>query len=380
MEFFYNRLKEAFETSAPNASHVYDLLDPDGRAFDHVAFRTLSEGEFTLDVLDAWLKADGYVITGEYRFKEKHLRARSYSNTDSRVRRIFLSELLVDELTEKSQAILRNLSSYRLPFHVIFPFCQNQWPKINPADYHTLLQESDYAAWVVTNGLMPNHLAMSVDKRIADVVSDLESQGFTIASSGGKVKGGPALLLEQGSTPSDTKLYEVDGVTLFVPTAYCEFTKRWLDPKTGHLFDAFVEPNANKIFESTDLRPVERALAIVKPDATRRGLTNQVLMSLISEGLEVVQVKRTFLNHGDAEQLYAVHKGKSFYEGLIEFMTSGNLSLVEVRGHDCSKRLRKVVAQLRSAFAMSTSENVVHGSDSVENGYHEVGLFFPSNT
>lgn len=376
MEFFYARLKEAFETSAPNASHVYDLLDPDGRSFDHVAFRTLSEGEFTLDVLDAWLKTDGYVVTGEYQFKEKHLRARSYSKHDSQVRRIFLSELLVNELSEKSQAILKEVTKYRLPFHVIFPFCQNQFLKIDPVDYHTLLRESDYAAWVVTNGLMPNHLAVSVDKRVSEVVNDLEVQGFQVATAGGKVKGGPALLLEQGSIPSDTKEYKSGAVTLFVPTAYCEFTKRWIDPQTGQLFDAFVEPNANKIFESTDLRPVERALAIVKPDATRRGLTNQVLMSLISEGLDIIQVKRTSFSQSDAEQLYAIHKGKSFYDGLIQFMTSGDLSLVEVRGIDCSKRLRKVVTNVRNAFAMSVSENVMHGSDSIEAGEREVSLFF----
>jgi nucleoside-diphosphate kinase len=184
-------------------------------------------------------------------------------------------------------------------------------------------------------------------------------------------------MLEQGSILSDTQTYQTDSI-LFVPSAYCEFTKRWIDPETGSLFDSFIEPNANKIFESTDLRTLERALAIIKPDAIRRGLTNQVLSSIIDAGLDVINVKRTLLERSIVEKLYAVHKEKSFYDDLISFMTSGLVSLVEVRGIDCSKRLRKVVTNVRKASAMSTSENVIHGSDSVENGEFEVNLFFPS--
>lgn len=255
LDVFFTRTKAEFERSAPQAYRVYTQFDYDFSNFDHVAFRTLNIGEFNLERLHAWLENVGYVVTGEYTFPKKHLRARSYSNGDAAVKRVFLSELLVEELSEPVRGILHNLAQPELPFHVQFPFCQNPWPSINEEIYQTILAESEYGAWVITNGLMPNHLAFHYPDRINHVVDLLEQQGFQISNAGGRIKGGPDVLLEQASIVADVQPYvNSTGETFDVPTAYCEFAHRWIDPKTLKLFDGFIEPSADKIFESTDLR------------------------------------------------------------------------------------------------------------------------------
>ena len=238
-----------------DASQAYLAFDVERKKLDHVAFRTFDRGFVRLFDYEMWLLDNGYVKTGTYNFKNKHLRASSYSNHKSPVPRVFVSELKVDEMPKTIQAIIDKAidTTYRSDES---PFCRpDLFGKITKDEYELLLANSEYAAWTVVNGSSPNHLAVSVDERIADVNQLLIDQGFVIATAGGPVKGGTSFYLEQGATRADETVYvTADNQTISVAAAYCEFAKRWIDPETGLLFDGFVEPNADKIFESTDLR------------------------------------------------------------------------------------------------------------------------------
>jgi nucleoside diphosphate kinase len=389
---FFDKVLQCYAQFAPEAFRTYLSLNPIGsfarpdstqQNLDHVAFRTFNRGPVRLQELEIWLTARGYVATGDYNFVEKRLRARSFSNHDASIPRVFVSELLVEQ---QSVAVQKVIDDLIIGSHIDpqFPWCSTPWPKISSVDYDTLLNDSgDYAAWTAINGLRPNHLTVSVKDRIHKVISWLESDGRVfrtkISYAGGAVKGGPAVLLEQGSTVADLVPYDSsDGHTIYVPAAYCEFAHRWVDPLTNQLFDGFVESSANKIFESTDLRQPDVALAIVKPDAMRRDLSNKLLMTLLSEGLELVEVQRIHMTSGQAEALYLPHKGKDFYESLINFMTSGVSMVIKLRGIDCTTRLRRIVELIRSRYMMSISENVIHGSDSIQAGQREVQIFFPN--
>lgn len=373
---FLARIVAKYEKFAPNAMKVYRLLDPEIGHLDHVAFRTFDRGPVTLSDLESWLFARGYQITGTYYFATKHVWARSYSNHNASVPRVFLSELSVSMETPEVQRVIDRLVSevrINVGTNLDFPWCVNPWPQISLREHDILSSESgDYAAWVAVNGLAPNHLTVNVEERIDVINESLKDKGFSISHAGGDVKGGPKFKFEQGSTLADTQTYETsDGHTLIVASAYCEYAKRW----DG--FDAFIQESANKIFESTDLRPVQRTLAIIKPDAMKRGLSNKLLTMLISEGLEIVQGIRIHMSKYEAETLYEPHNLRDFFDGLVEFMRSGESMVLEIQGQDCARRLREVVARARERYGMSQRENVIHGSDSTEAGERELAIFFP---
>lgn len=131
---------------------------------------------------------------------------------------------------------------------------------------------------------------------------------------------------------------------------------------------------------------VERTLSIIKPDATRRNLTGEILARLEKAGLRVVAQKRTRLSVGDAEAFYNVHKERSFFRSLVEFMSSGPVVVQVLEGEDAVAHNRAVMGAtdpakaetgtIRRDFAESIEANSVHGSDSAENAMHEIRFFF----
>lgn len=121
---------------------------------------------------------------------------------------------------------------------------------------------------------------------------------------------------------------------------------------------------------------ITKALAIIKPDAYRRGLTTMILKRLLDLGFEIKNITTTQLLLSDAESLYVQHKNKEFFKNLCEFMTSGPCVLIELRAYNCVQLLRKEIVELRRSYATTVTENVIHGSDSDEAAEYETRLFF----
>jgi nucleoside-diphosphate kinase len=130
----------------------------------------------------------------------------------------------------------------------------------------------------------------------------------------------------------------------------------------------------------------ERTLSIIKPDATRRNLTGKINARFEEKGLRIVAQKRLRLSRAQAEQFYAVHKARPFFNSLCEFMTSGPVVAQVLEGDSAVARNREIMGAtdpakaapgtIRKDFAESIEANSVHGSDSAENAAIEIAFFF----
>ena len=130
----------------------------------------------------------------------------------------------------------------------------------------------------------------------------------------------------------------------------------------------------------------ERTFSIIKPDATRRNLTGAVIDRLEKAGLRVVAQRRIQLSQAQAQQFYAVHNERPFFNDLCAFMTSGPVVVQVLEGDNAVARNREVMGAtnpanaapgtIRKDFAESIEANSVHGSDSLENAAIEIAFFF----
>jgi nucleoside-diphosphate kinase len=130
----------------------------------------------------------------------------------------------------------------------------------------------------------------------------------------------------------------------------------------------------------------ERTLSIIKPDATRRNLTGQIIARLEGAGLRVVAQRRIRLSTEQAEAFYAVHKARPFFKGLVEFMTSGPVVVQVLEGENAVAKYREVMGAtdpakaapgtIRKDFAESIEANSVHGSDAADTAANEISFFF----
>jgi nucleoside-diphosphate kinase len=126
--------------------------------------------------------------------------------------------------------------------------------------------------------------------------------------------------------------------------------------------------------------------SIIKPNAVRTGKTGPILAMINESGFEIVAMRMVRLTIAQAEEFYAVHKGKSFFEELIEFMTSGPVFVMILRHENAVNEFRKLIGAtdpnkaepgtIRKTFAVSVQMNAVHGSDSDENATREADFFF----
>ena len=131
---------------------------------------------------------------------------------------------------------------------------------------------------------------------------------------------------------------------------------------------------------------VERTLSIIKPDATRRNLTGQIVARFEQAGLRVVAQRRVRLSTAQAEAFYAVHKARPFFKGLVEFMTSGPVVLQVLEGENAIAKNREVMGAtdpakaaagtIRKDFAENIEANSVHGSDAPDTAANEIAFFF----
>jgi nucleoside-diphosphate kinase len=131
---------------------------------------------------------------------------------------------------------------------------------------------------------------------------------------------------------------------------------------------------------------VERTLAILKPDCVRKKLQGEILMRIQKAGFTVLSLKQVRLTPETAGAFYAVHKGRPFYDGLVQFMSSGPCVPIALEKENAVADFRTLIGAtdpkdaaegtIRKLFADNKGENIVHGSDSPENGRVEVSFFF----
>ncbi len=133
----------------------------------------------------------------------------------------------------------------------------------------------------------------------------------------------------------------------------------------------------------------EQTLILVKPDAFARGLTGEIIARFERKGLTISQLQKMTLTEEQAKEHYAEHDGKPFFGELVEFITSGPLVAMVLEGEDAIKAARQVIGatnpleattgSIRGDFATQVGQNMVHGSDAVESGQREAGIFFPAS-
>lgn len=131
---------------------------------------------------------------------------------------------------------------------------------------------------------------------------------------------------------------------------------------------------------------MERTLCIIKPDAVKKNVQGYIIQKILDAGFKILGLKMLRLSVDQAKAFYAVHKEKSFYKDLVEFMTSGPVITIALQKENAIADYRKLIGAtdpakadegtVRKLYASNVQENAVHGSDSVENGKIEVAFFF----
>lgn len=129
-----------------------------------------------------------------------------------------------------------------------------------------------------------------------------------------------------------------------------------------------------------------RTLSIVKPDAVGKNYIGQILAKLESVGLKIIGAKMLWLTTKQAEQFYAIHSSKPFFNDLVKFMTSGPILVQVLEGANAVELNRKIMGatnptlaesgSIRKDFGESIDHNAVHGSDSLDNAKIEIAFFF----
>jgi hypothetical protein len=243
----------------PLAQRIYDILDSRGEKVvnDHIALRTFNHPRVNIDVLAKPFLELGYVFKGDYQFTEKKLYAKHFEHQDPAQPKIFISELKLEEFSTELRKMVDELVAQIPPgLEHSFDFTSAGRPwQVTTQLYYDLLKESDYAAWVAAFGYRPNHFTVFINdlKNFSDIRSlneFLKQQGFKLNTSGGEIKGGPEVLLEQSSTLANSIEVTFDDGKMTIPACYYEFAKRY--PKAdGKLYQGFVAASADKIFEST---------------------------------------------------------------------------------------------------------------------------------
>jgi nucleoside-diphosphate kinase len=131
---------------------------------------------------------------------------------------------------------------------------------------------------------------------------------------------------------------------------------------------------------------MQRTLVLLKPDAVQRRLVGEIISRFERKGLRLVGLKMLQPDRGLAERHYAVHSGKPFYESLLAFLTSGPVIAMVWEGRDAvsvtrllmgvTDGARSAPGTIRGDFGLSVQNNLIHGSDSVENAQAEIALWF----
>jgi nucleoside-diphosphate kinase len=134
---------------------------------------------------------------------------------------------------------------------------------------------------------------------------------------------------------------------------------------------------------------VERTLSIIKPDAVAKNVIGEIYARFEKAGLKVIAAKMAYLSRNDAEGFYGVHKGRPFFNDLVEFMSSGPVMIQVLEGDNAILKNRDLMGAtdprkaakgtIRADFAQSIDANAVHGSDAPETAATEIAYFFPQS-
>jgi nucleoside-diphosphate kinase len=134
---------------------------------------------------------------------------------------------------------------------------------------------------------------------------------------------------------------------------------------------------------------MERTFSIIKPNAVRKGVIGPIVARFEEEGLRIAAMRMVHMSRQEAEGFYAVHEGKPFFGGLIDFMTSGPCVVMVLEGEGAILKNREIMGAtnpanaaegtLRKLYADSFTENAVHGSDAPETAAQEIAWFFPAS-
>jgi len=258
LENLFEKMWEQYSVLNPQAKKIHSLLAKDGGEIenDHVAYRSVNLPGFGIDALAAPLLKLGYKKSGEYHFELKKLYAVHLEHEDKSLPKVFISELLLEKMSEKTQSVFKSLvEGIKLPNDQEVLTCGRPW-SVSFETYKNLSQESEYAAWLAAFGYCANHFTVNVNKlknfdELSELNAFLENEQYTLNSSGGKIKGSKEVFLEQSSTMAgEVEVSFSDGEEL-IPSCYYEFAKRYPMP-SGDLYQGFVAGSADKIFESTN--------------------------------------------------------------------------------------------------------------------------------
>lgn len=134
---------------------------------------------------------------------------------------------------------------------------------------------------------------------------------------------------------------------------------------------------------------MERTLVIIKPDGVQRGLVGPIISRFEARGLKIAGLKLMSIDRPLAERHYAVHRGKPFYEGLIDYITSAPVVVMVLEGPQAIESVRRTMGAtrpleaqpgtIRADYALEVGRNLVHGSDSAETAACEIDLFFAAD-
>lgn len=131
---------------------------------------------------------------------------------------------------------------------------------------------------------------------------------------------------------------------------------------------------------------LEKTLSILKPDAVRRNLIGKIYDRFESGGLRIIASRMMHLTRAQAQDFYAVHRERPFYNDLVDYMTSGPVVVQVLEGEDAIARNREIMGAtnpanaapgtIRADFAESVEANAVHGSDGPDTAREEISFFF----
>jgi hypothetical protein len=283
---FLNLLFERYQEKVPEVKLITNAMIARGIVAsqheivnDHIAFRTLGVPHLGIQSFEKIFLHHGYVKRDYYYFEGKKLNAYWYAPPADHYPRIFMSELAVDQLSEKAQHIIYKYTSHIEADPVdeldlnngeeIAQFLHRSlWELPTKQDYQDLLEESEYAAWVIYNRYYLNHYTISVHSlkagynTLAKFNEFVEGLGIKLNTAGGKIKTSPDGLLSQSSTVAQMQeAVFAGGDTMSIAGSYVEFAERGILPefknlpnseiKPQHRRDGFETNNADKIFEST---------------------------------------------------------------------------------------------------------------------------------